>query len=61
MKEDQTILCEDKFLDDSFIQHTRDRICAKKSQYISYNPITGLNTDGTLPKGDKVQKCYILG
>lgn len=56
----EDVLNEDKFFDDGFIKRTRQKICAKSSQFISYNPYTGLNTDGSIPKGDKLQACYIL-
>lgn len=59
IKTEQVENCTTKFLDDNFKKDTACLQNIKKSHWVSYNPCTGLNTDGSSLK-TKERKCFVL-
>lgn len=56
---EQNEFCNTTFLDDNFKKDTNCLQNLKKSQWISYNPCTGLNSDGS-PIKMKEKRCFML-
>lgn len=57
--QNENCICEEKFLDDKFLDRTRNMIRAKGDRFVSYNPLTGLSSDGS-PVSERKQVCYML-